>query len=222
MASLQYENSTMDQSQVTDRKGNKVGPFELENMPKSKDGKDKKDKKEANVGVDPQPDPLILLKTYAKQCEALGLIPNNTLKKALTKENPNKVTQLLIVGDSEDDASQLLGPGGCGALVSAILGECNDHDSVKYNAFQSISVWKSNLGDHGAAAIARLLSKCDGDDHKLAYLELPDNNIGALGALALGRSLCCGVSRISKAQFFVLDLTIYRSQVSPYVLCKRR
>ena len=46
---------------------------------------------------------------------------------------------------------------------SAILGDCNDHDSVKYNAFLSISIWKSNLGDHGAAAIARLLSKCDGN-----------------------------------------------------------
>jgi len=158
-------------------------------MPKSKENKPKKNDTESDG---PESDPFVLFRNYSKQCESVGIEANETIKKVLCQnENPNSICQLLIF---PQDNSTALSAAGCRALVSAILGECNDCDAGKYTAFKEIRICNSNIGDEGAIALSRLLSKCDGIDQKCLYLELPDNFIGTRGALALGRSLCCGVS----------------------------
>ncbi len=182
-------------------------------MPKSKKGGNgKKDTKttdgaESGTGSDPT----VLFRNYTKCCESIGITIDENVKKALTQnsDNPNASTQLILLGANpkvddgaeNDDGEEsspppMLGPGGCRALVSAILGECNDSNIAKYLGFRDMRILRSNIGDNGATALARLLSKCDGreDNPKLEYLELPDNKIGVMGALAIGRSLCCGVS----------------------------
>jgi hypothetical protein len=68
-----------------------------------------------------------------------------------------------------------------------------------YTAFQEIRIWRSRIGDDGATALARLLNKCDKPNNgvgniKINLLDLLGNEIGPRGALALGRSLCMGVS----------------------------
>ena len=78
-----------------------------------------------------------------------------------------------------------------------------------YTAFEEIRIYRENIGDQGAKAISNLLSRSNtnmkkskgskesvatGVGFNVKYLELSDNGIGPIGGLALGRSLCCGVS----------------------------
>lgn len=130
-----------------------------------------------------------------------------------------------------DDEQEVLGDGGCRALVAAILGEVGGHvmsskepsitsankiheSFVKenagvftvYTAFQEIRIWRSRIGNDGSIALARLLnSKCrlstggTGAFIKINLLDLLGNEIGPRGALALGRSLCMGVSLLYAA-----------------------
>lgn len=161
--------------------------------------KKEKSKKKTDKETGPESDPTLLFRKYSKQCESIGIEVNETIKKALCQnENPNSVTQLLL-GPGDSDASlPLIGDGCCRALFSAILGECSDQDAGKYQytAFEEIRIWQTNISDQGAIAISRFLSRCNGTDFKLRYLELSDNRIGATGALSIGRSLCCGVSSL--------------------------
>lgn len=159
-------------------------------------------------------DPFLLFKHYCKQCEAVGIDTNDAIKKALCQnESPNHQSQLLL-GPADAD-SPAIGDGGCRALVSAILGECEHHmkgpndttnpngnSEYKYTAFEDIRIWGSKISDNGAVAFARLLRRCNGVDFKVWYLELSDNQISQSGALSLGRSLCSGVS--SEFHLFLL------------------
>lgn len=60
-----------------------------------------------------------------------------------------------------------------------------------YKCLKNIRIWRSNINDDGAAAIAEVL-RLGGADVPLLYLELIDDNIGPLGAMALGKSLSRG------------------------------
>ncbi len=153
-------------------------------MPKKKEGKSK-GKIEVEAG--PEIDPFVLFRNYSKQCESVGISVNEAIKRALCfNENESSSSQLLI-------GEEPLGSCGCRALVAAILGKCN-HEATKYTAFKEIRIWRSNLGDHGAMAMAQLLREA-GPEFNLSLLELSDNNIGVQGAIALGRSLCAGMMK---------------------------
>jgi len=161
-------------------------------------------KKDSDKEVTSESDPFLLFKHYCKQCEAVGIGTNDAIKKALChNESPTYQSQLLLGPAGAD--SPTIGDGGCRALVSAILGECEHHgphdttnpsgnSEYKYTAFEDIRIWRSKIGDNGAAALSRLLRRCNGMDFKVWYLELSDNQIRQSGALSLGRSLCSGVS----------------------------
>ena len=160
----------------------------------AKKAKDKnKSKKKGEVEPGPETDPFVLFKNYSKQCESVGITFHESVKRALCfNENENSSFQLLIGEDEENSSSKPLGSWGCRALVMAILGKCNHENATKYTAFKEIRIWRSNIGDHGAMAIGRLLREA-GPEFNISLLELSDNNIGFEGAQALGRSLCAGV-----------------------------
>ena len=53
-------------------------------------------------------------------CNTIGIDPSPSLKSSLANEcNPNRGVQILIVGEENDE----LGPGGCRALVNAMIGK---------------------------------------------------------------------------------------------------
>jgi hypothetical protein len=163
-------------------------------MPKKSKDKGKQSKKKEQVEPGPESDPVILFRNYTKQCQSVGVAVNEILKRALcSNENENCASQLLIGTNEESRSSKPLGSCGIRALVAAILGKCNHGETQKYTALKEIRIWRSNLGDHGAMAIAKLMRE-GGREHRLAYIELIDNNIGLEGSVALGRSLCAGVS----------------------------
>lgn len=161
-------------------------------MPKKTKDKSKS-KKKGEVEPGPETDPFVLFRNYSKQCESVGVTFNESVKRALCfNENENSSCQLLIGKDEHDSSSKPLGSWGCRALVMAILGKCNHETATKYTAFKEIRIWRSNIGDHGAMAIGRLLREA-GPEFNISLIELSDNNIGVEGALAIGRSLCAGV-----------------------------
>ena len=162
------------------------------------------------VELGPDSDPKILYNNYVKECKAIGIEPYGPLKDALTnEENPNLGKQIIIIPSS--DGESLLGPGGCRALVNAMIMKSDDSSTatqVPFTATREIRMCRCNIKDGGAAAIGSLLSetankrKTDPLDPsavqpewKLEYLELTDNDVGRDGALALGRSLCVGMNR---------------------------
>ncbi len=150
-------------------------------------------KKASEADLGPESDPFVLFRNYSKQCESTGIAYNESVKRALChNENEQSSSQLLIGDDENNPSYKPLGSWGCRALVAAILGKCNHEDAAKYTAFKEIRIWRSNIGDHGAMAIGKLLREA-GPEFNISLLELPDNNIGALGAVAIGRSLCAGV-----------------------------
>jgi hypothetical protein len=58
------------------------------------------------------------------------------------------VVQLII-----DDEFGPLGPGGARALMTAIMGSGPGMKGGPYKLLKSIRIWRSNIGDDGAAAI---------------------------------------------------------------------
>ena len=59
-----------------------------------------------------------------------------------------------------------------------------------YKTLQELRIWGAEIGDDGASSIAELL-RLGGAEIQLQYLELTHNEITAVGAFALGRSLSC-------------------------------
>lgn len=156
--------------------------------------------KQGAVELGPDADPRVLYSNYVKECKAIGIEPYGPMKNALTNdENPNLGKQLIVLG--RDD---ILGPGGCRALVNAMIGrEPADSTSaiqVPFTAMKELRICSSNIQDAGAAAIGTLLSATaskPGSDQKwkLEYLELMDNGIRRDGCASLGRSLCVGMNK---------------------------
>ncbi|KAL7548606.1 hypothetical protein ACHAWF_011878 [Thalassiosira exigua] len=164
--------------------------------------------KQGAIELGPESDPKILFSNYLKECKLIGIEPYGPLKDALTNdENPNIGKQLVVL---PQPGGEVLGPGGCRALVNAILnaGDTSITKQVPFTAMKEIRICSSGLGDAGAASVASLLMATaqkravDSSDPaaakpewKLDYLELVGNEIGRNGCLALGRSLCVGMNK---------------------------
>ena len=93
-----------------------------------------------------------------------------------------------------DDEFGPLGAGGMRALCTAIMGTGAGMIPFPFKLVNSLRFWRCNIGDDGCASLAELL-RLGGADVAIAYLELFDNNVGARGALALGRSLSCDMNK---------------------------
>ena len=104
-------------------------------MPKKRKKSKTKSKVEGNKSSKTVPDttfdtfddPLLLYKNYTKHCEIIGLAAHDSVRATLcdAENNPNNGIQILIgskEGNDTDNNIAPLGPGGCRALVMAILG----------------------------------------------------------------------------------------------------
>jgi len=155
----------------------------------------KKDKKSKGPAIDePGQDPESLKTKYSTFCKGIGLVPSPEVMGALTEgeDNPFVGRQIII-----KPGAAPLGPGGCRALATAIMGigagmprDPETGNPIMYKQLQELRIWGGNIGDDGAASIAELL-RLGGAEIKLAYLELTNNCISSTGAFALGRSLSC-------------------------------
>ncbi len=165
----------------------------------------------------------VLYKNYAKECSAIGIEPFGPLKNALTnEENPNRGKQIMLL-PPQTEKGPTLGPNGCRALINAMIGR------VPFTAVQDLRIC-SKIEDGGATAVAALLSttakknddpndsSTDPPEWQLKYLELINNDIGCVGALALGRSLCVGMNRTLAT--LVLDFNNTLGSEGLEALCK--
>lgn len=152
--------------------------------------KDAKKPAAGGEGGEEGEDPLVFLQNYQKYCKLIGIQANGNMAKQLTDEEKYPVTQLIF-----DEEFGPLGPGGTRAVMTALMPPTAPPipgmKGGPYKLLQSIRIWKSNIGDDGAAAIAEVL-RLGGADVKITYLELLDDGIGPRGAMALGLSLSYG------------------------------
>lgn len=79
-----------------------------------------------------------------------GLTSNPAVSKSLNDEEKWPVEQLVI-----DDEYGALGPGGTRALMTALMGSAPGMKGGPYKLLTSLRLWKTNIGDDGAASIVR-------------------------------------------------------------------
>ena len=180
--------------------------------------------KEGSVELGPGADPQILYKNYVKECTVAGIEPFASVKNALTnEENPNRGKQIVIIQPATEGCPTL-GPDGCRALVRAMIGQ------VLFTAVKDIRI-SSKIEDGGATALSALLSATAKklvvnpsdpsfvqQEWQLEYIDLMNNDIGCIGALALGRSLCVGMNRTLTT--LVLDFNKTLGSDGIAALCK--
>jgi len=153
--------------------------------PKKKEGGSSKSNQEPKEGENP----LQFCDNYIKFAKLIGLIPHAKVIQTLKDDDPEKnPIEQLVIDDSDGVA---LGPGGTRALMTALMGSAPSMKGGPYKLLKYIRIWRSQIGDDGAAAIAEVL-RLGGADVQIQYLELTDNNIAARGALAIGASLSKG------------------------------
>ena len=157
-------------------------------------------------------DPAVLLQNYQKFCKLIGLPANPSVAKNLNDEEKFPIKQLVI-----DDEYGPIGPGGSRALMTAIMGSGPGMKGGPYKLLESLRLWRSNIGDDGAAAVAEIL-RLGGAEVKISYLELLDNNIASRGCLALGTSLSKG-NNLSLLNL-VLDYNMSMGSAGCINLCK--
>ena len=117
----------------------------------------------------------------------IGVTPNGRIARTINDaEAPGPMTQIII-----DDEFGPIGPGGTRALMTAVMGSGPGMKGGPYKLLKSIRIWRSYIGDEGAAAVAEVL-RLGGAEVQLTYLELFDDGVGPKGALALGQSLSAG------------------------------
>ena len=188
-----------------------------------------KAKKQSAVELGPDSDPKVLYTNYTKECVKVGIEPYGPLKDTLlNEENPNRGKQIIVVLPRVKGVDAL-GSGGCRALVNAMIAKDSSSSSVPFTVTKELRICSSSLGDAGAQHISKLLMataiKIDPKDStsttqpewKLEYIELMDNDIGADGAKALGRSLCVGMNKTLAT--LILDFNKVGS-VGVHKLCK--
>lgn len=95
-------------------------------------------------------------------------------------------SKALVVSDEHP-----LGPGGCRALATAILGLGPEMKTGPFRCIEKIRVWGGKIGDDGAESLAELL-RLGGGEVKLTYLELLNCGVGARGAGSIGAALAVG------------------------------
>eukprot|EP01041_Mallomonas_annulata_P001121 gene1121-2181_t len=128
--------------------------------------------------------PVIFCDNYVKFAKLIGLTPNPKIVFTLKEDVEKYPVEQLVIDDNEGP----LGPGGTRALMTALMGNGPSMKGGPYKLLKSIRIWRSQIGDDGAASIAEVL-RLGGAEVQIAYLELMDDNIGARGALGLGASL---------------------------------
>lgn len=155
----------------------------------------------------------MLHRVYLLLYRTIGAIPNAGVVKSLQTEPENYPVDQLIVDD--ESGSGPIGPGGTRALMTSILGIGPGMNFVPkpcaegakggvekegkwtrlapntYKLLKSLRIWRCNIGDGGAQAVAELL-ELGGSECALAFLELMDDNIGPMGGLAIGQALSYG------------------------------
>lgn len=82
-------------------------------------------------------------------------------------------------------------------MTCALLGDGPGLVGGPFKVLQTIRIWRCNIGDDGAVAIADYLVK-GGVDIAVSFVELMDNNIGARGCAALGKALDCSPGKVNK------------------------
>ena len=97
-------------------------------------------------------DPAVLLLNYQKFSKCIGFNPHPAVVRTLNDEENYPVEQIVI-----DDEHDILGPGGTRALMTSILGTGPGMKGGPYKLLKSLRIWKSNVGDDGAAAIVSLI-----------------------------------------------------------------
>lgn len=159
--------------------------------------------KKGAVSDEPGQLPSHLLKTYSDFCKRIGLSPHPEVSKSLTNEENAFCGRQIIIdgGEKESRPESKLGAGGTRALCTSCMGlgegmpvHPETKQSMMYKQLQELRIWRSNIGDDGAASLAELL-RLGGAEIQLQYLELFDNDISSVGAFALGRSLSCMMNR---------------------------
>jgi hypothetical protein len=148
-------------------------------------GPKKQEKKAGTEEVEGE-DPMVVSSNYQKFCKVINLPVNLCVTKLLADDEKYPLEQILI-----DDEYGQLGPGGTRALMTSIMGTGPNMKGGPYKLLKSIRIWRSNVGDEGAASIAEIL-RLGGREVQISYLELFENNIGSKGAMALGSSLSKG------------------------------
>lgn len=213
----------------------------------------KKDATQTETGSDPK----VLCTNYIQACKSIGIEPLKSLQISLADENnpsrgemevnlrihkqisPHLYTidhtlgqQIVIVGGENDT----LGPGGCRALVNALIGKING-DSITQHPFaatKDLRISRSGIKDGGAIAISTLLfatarrksfntaegevSVVEQPEWKIECLELMDNDIGPSGAHAIGRALSVGMNKTLTS--LVLDFNRTLQSAGVELLCK--
>lgn len=118
-----------------------------------------------------------------------------------------------------------MGPGGCRALVNAMIGNINiDESSIQhpYAATKDLRILRSGIKDGGADAISSLLFATARSDQqtewKIEYLELTDNDISASGAYSIGRGLSVGMNKTLTSLVMDFNRTLQSDGVA--ALCK--
>ncbi|KAG2777360.1 hypothetical protein Pcac1_g12263 [Phytophthora cactorum] len=116
----------------------------------------------------------IVATNYGKACKAIGVQVNPHVNEIFRgKEEDGDLVNLILEG--EDVGT--LGSGGVRALTLAIM------ISFPLVSLRYIRIWKQEIGNEGAAAIASLLQASSGVN--IAYLELLDCGIGEDGCRAI-------------------------------------
>jgi hypothetical protein len=122
----------------------------------------------------------------------------------------------------------VLGPGGCRALVNAMIGD--GATQQLFTATKDLRILRSRIKDGGAVAISTLLfatarrksiDTTEGDaqpEWKIEYLELVDNDISTSGASALGRGLSVGMNKTLASLVLDFNRTLQSDGVA--ALCK--
>ncbi|ETI56224.1 hypothetical protein L916_01128 [Phytophthora nicotianae] len=110
----------------------------------------------------------IVAANYGKACKAIGVLVNPHVNEIFRgKEEDGDLVNLILEGESVGT----LGPGGV------------RFSNGPYTQLRYIRIWKQEIGNEGAAAIASLLQAAS--DVNIAYLELLDCGIGEQGCKAL-------------------------------------
>ncbi|KAG2815907.1 hypothetical protein PC116_g4017 [Phytophthora cactorum] len=126
----------------------------------------------------------IVATNYGKACKAIGVQVNPHVNEIFRgKEEDGDLVNLILEG--EDVGT--LGSGGVRALTLAIMISFPLvsvwFTNGPYTQLRYIRIWKQEIGNEGAAAIASLLQASSGVN--IAYLELLDCGIGEDGCRAI-------------------------------------
>lgn len=127
------------------------------------------------------------------------------------------------------DEGDVLGPGGCRALVNAMIGD--GATQQLFTATKDLRILRSGIKDGGAFAISTLLfatarrksikAAAEGDvqpEWKIEIIELVDNDISASGASAIGRGLSVGMNKSVVSLVLDFNRTLQSDGVA--ALCK--